>query len=47
LKSLRSNLDPSMKVVGVDAHINDPIFADASVLKLIDMPEKMTRLSKF
>lgn len=40
LKSLRTNLDPSMEVVEVDAHINDPIFADTCVSKLIDMLRK-------
>ncbi|MFQ5711669.1 MAG: Tm-1-like ATP-binding domain-containing protein [Candidatus Geothermarchaeales archaeon] len=40
LTSLKNNIDPRIEVVEVDAHINDPIFADICVSNLLDMLEK-------
>jgi uncharacterized protein (UPF0261 family) len=34
LKSLKAHLDPKIKLVEVDAHINDPVFADRCVSEL-------------
>jgi len=41
LEALRKHLKPHVKLVEVDAHINDPVFAETCVSILIDMLKKM------
>ena len=35
--SIKKHLKPEIKIVEVDAHINDPIFAETAVSALMEM----------
>jgi uncharacterized protein (UPF0261 family) len=46
IDSLKKNLKPHIPVVEVDAHINDPVFADTAVAALMKVVEASSTAKK-
>jgi uncharacterized protein (UPF0261 family) len=44
--TLRASVGPRVRVVDVDAHINDPAFADVLVRELLAVPTPATRAAR-